>query len=45
MPTQPPGLRLETRHIFPGIFLWRFPLGRFFLVDHTGTHRINPTAA
>lgn len=37
----------QARQPFPGIYLWRSPHGRYFLVDHTGTHRLgtDPTAA
>lgn len=28
---------------FPGIYLWRSPHGRLYLVDHTGTHKLGTT--
>jgi hypothetical protein len=37
--------RWQLRQVFNGVFVWRSPHGRLFLVDHTGTHRINNTAA
>ena len=30
--------RWKVRQPFPGIFIWRDPHGRHYLVDHTGTH-------
>jgi hypothetical protein len=27
---------------FPGIYLWRDPFGALYLVDHTGTRRLDP---
>ncbi len=37
--------RWRVRQPFPGIFVWRSPHGRHYLVDHGGTHRIRKTAA
>lgn len=37
--------RWLVRQPFPGIFVWRSPHGRHYLVDHGGTHRIHKTAA
>ncbi len=37
--------RWQVKQVFNGVFVWRSPHGRLFLVDHTGTHRINNTAA
>ncbi len=37
--------RWQVQQPFNGVFVWRSPHGRLFLVDHTGTHRIPPTAA
>ncbi len=37
--------RWQVRQVFNGVFVWRSPHGRLFLVDHTGTHRIHNTAA
>ncbi|MEJ7741479.1 MAG: HNH endonuclease signature motif containing protein [Nocardioidaceae bacterium] len=37
--------RWRVRQPFPGIFIWRSPRGRYYLVDHTGTQRIHKTAA
>ncbi len=37
--------RWHVKHVFNGVFVWRSPHGRLFLVDHTGTHRINDAAA
>jgi hypothetical protein len=34
-----------TRVVGPGRHLWRTPHGQTLLVDHTGTHRINPHEA
>jgi hypothetical protein len=31
----------QVREPFPGIYLWRAPHGSIFLVDHTGTRKIN----
>ena len=33
--------RWQVQQPFPGIYLWRDPHGAFYLVDHTGTRRIN----
>ncbi len=30
----------EVRQPFPGIYLWRDPHGKLYLVDHTGTRRL-----
>lgn len=30
----------SVRQPFPGIYVWRDPHGRFYLVDHTGTRRL-----
>ncbi|MBZ5738702.1 13E12 repeat family protein [Nocardioides mangrovi] len=32
--------RWQVRQPFPGIYVWRDPLGAFYLVDHTGTRRL-----
>ncbi len=37
--------RWQVRQVFNGVFVWRSPHGRLFLVDSTGTHRIHNTAA
>ncbi|MBA3309019.1 MAG: HNH endonuclease [Nocardioidaceae bacterium] len=37
--------RWQVQQPFNGVFVWRSPHGRLFLVDHTGTHRIGDTAA
>jgi hypothetical protein len=29
---------------FPGIFIWRSPHGRYYLVDNTGTRTLNKPA-
>ena len=31
----------DVRQAWPGIYLWRDLYGTHFLVDHTGTHRLN----
>jgi hypothetical protein len=31
----------QVQQPFPGIYLWRDPHGAYYLVDHTGTRRIN----
>ncbi len=31
----------QVKQPFPGIHLWRSPHGRYWLVDHTGTHRLH----
>ncbi len=31
----------QVKQPFPGIYLWRSPHGRYWLVDHTGTHRLS----
>ncbi len=33
--------RWQVKQPFPGIYLWRSPHGRHWLVDHTGTHRLS----
>jgi hypothetical protein len=33
--------RWQVRQPFPGIFVWRDEHGAFYLVDHTGSRRIN----
>jgi hypothetical protein len=33
----------QVQQPFPGIYVWRDPHGEFYLVDHTGTRRINTT--
>jgi len=33
--------RWQVQQPYPGIYLWRDPYGAFYLVDHTGTRRIN----
>ena len=33
----------KVQQPFPGIYVWRDPHGEFYLVDHTGTRRINTT--
>ena len=30
----------QVQQPFPGIYVWRDPYGRFYLVDHTGTRRL-----
>ncbi len=32
--------RWQVKQPFPGIYLWRSPHGRYWLVDHTGTRRV-----
>jgi hypothetical protein len=34
----------ETKQPFPGIFIWRSPVGRYYLVDNTGTRPLTTTA-
>ena len=31
----------EARQPFPGIYIWRTPMGQHYLVDHTGTRKIS----
>ncbi len=31
----------QVQQPFPGIYVWRDPYGRFYLVDHTGTRRLS----
>jgi hypothetical protein len=35
----------HLRQPWPGVFLWRDPAGRYWLVDHTGTTRLDADAA
>jgi hypothetical protein len=37
--------RWQVTQVSNGVFVWRSPHGRLFLVDHTGTHPIFDTAA
>ena len=37
--------RWQVQQPFPGIYVWRDPHGAFYLVDHTGTRRINQDQA
>ncbi len=37
--------RWQVKQPYPGIFIWRSPHGRYWLVDHTGTRRLPPKAA
>jgi hypothetical protein len=32
----------QVQQPFPGIYLWRDPHGGHYLVDHTGTRRLQP---
>ncbi len=32
--------RWQVKQPFNGIFVWRSPHGRYYLVDHTGTHKL-----
>ncbi|MGZ4503197.1 MAG: hypothetical protein ACXVW3_04855, partial [Nocardioidaceae bacterium] len=32
----------DVKQPYPGIFVWRDPHGRFYLVDHTGTRSLRP---
>lgn len=34
----------DVKQPFPGIYLWQDPLGAVYLVDHTGTRRLNDAA-
>jgi len=36
---------MAGQQVSNGVFVWRSPHGRLFLVDHTGTHPIFDTAA
>ncbi len=36
--------RWQVRQVFNGVFVWRSPHGRLFLVDSTGTHRATTAA-
>jgi hypothetical protein len=36
--------RWQVKQPFPGVFLWRSPHGRMFLVDQTGTRRLRQPA-
>jgi len=31
----------QVRQPFPGVYLWRDPHGATYLVDHTGTRRVD----
>jgi hypothetical protein len=33
----------QVKQPFPGIYLWRDPHGVLYLVDHTGTSRVQPS--
>lgn len=35
--------RWRLKQPFPGIFIWRSPHGRYYLVDHTGTQKLGNT--
>ena len=37
--------RWQVRQPFPGIWIWRSPHGRHYLVDHTGTTPLGKTTA
>ena len=37
--------RWQVRQVFNGVFVWRSPHGRCYLVDGNGTHRIHNTTA
>ncbi len=37
--------RWQVRQVFNGVFVWRSPSGRLYLVNNTGTHPIPHTAA
>ena len=37
--------RWQVKQVSNGVFVWRSPHGRLFLVDHTGTHPIFDIAA
>ncbi|MGZ4536930.1 MAG: DUF222 domain-containing protein, partial [Nocardioidaceae bacterium] len=34
----------DVKQPYPGIFVWRDPHGRFYLVDHTGTRALRPVS-
>jgi hypothetical protein len=34
----------QVEQPFPGIYLWRDPFGALYLVDHTGTRRLDLAA-
>lgn len=36
--------RWTVKQPFPGIYLWRDPYGQLYLVDHTGTRRLDQAA-
>jgi hypothetical protein len=36
--------RWQVVQVFSGVFVWRLPHGRYFLVDHTGTQPANKAA-
>ena len=47
LPAPPSGedhRRLDLRHLEPGTYLWRSPLGYQYLRDHTGTIDVTPDA-
>ncbi|MGH3446222.1 MAG: DUF222 domain-containing protein [Nocardioidaceae bacterium] len=35
--------RWQVKQPFPGIIIWRSPHNRYYLIDHTGTHRLGTT--
>ena len=37
--------RWQVKQPFPGIYLWRDPHGRTYLVDHTGTRPLGNTGS
>jgi hypothetical protein len=37
--------RWQVKQPFPGIYLWRDPHGRIYLVDHTGTRPLGKTGS
>ncbi|MGZ4472369.1 MAG: DUF222 domain-containing protein, partial [Nocardioidaceae bacterium] len=34
----------DVKQPYPGIFIWRDPHHRFYLVDHTGTRALRPVS-
>jgi hypothetical protein len=34
--------RYDSRQCGRGRYLWRTPHGRYYIVDHRGTHKLNP---
>lgn len=34
----------QVKQPFPGIFVWRDPRGRIYVVDHTSTRKLGKTA-